>query len=89
VLSRDIYLGALPWVLMQVLLVVIVIFVPQTVTVFLTKEATIDLDSVKIEMPQSSEEGSQSLTIQAPSAVQEKEASDLEQKRINELFNKK
>ena len=56
---------------------------------FLTKEATIDLDSVKIEMPQSSEEGSQSLTIQAPSAEQEKEASDLEQKRINELFNKK
>ncbi|WP_428419747.1 TRAP transporter large permease [Methylibium sp.] len=49
--SRDIYLGAIPWVLLQLLLVVIVIFVPQTVTVFLDKEEKIDLDKVKIEMP--------------------------------------
>ena len=50
--SRDIYLGAIPWVGLQLLLVVIVIFVPQTVTVFLDKEQVIDLDKVKIDAPE-------------------------------------
>lgn len=49
--SKDIYLGAIPWVLLQLLLVVIVIFVPQTVTVFLDKKEKIDTDKVQIEMP--------------------------------------
>lgn len=49
--SRDIYLGAIPWVLLQLVLVVIVIFVPQTVTVFLDKEQKVDIDKVQIEMP--------------------------------------
>ncbi len=49
--SRDIYLGAIPWVLLQLLLVVIVIFVPQTVTMFLDKEVKIDIDKVQLEMP--------------------------------------
>ena len=47
--SSDIYMGSIPWVFMQLILVVIVIFVPQTVTVFLDKEVKIDLDKVKIE----------------------------------------
>ena len=51
VLSRDIYLGAIPWVLLQLMLVVIVIFVPQTVTMFLDKESKVDIDKVQIEMP--------------------------------------
>lgn len=42
--SRDIYLGAIPWVVMQLLLVVIVIFVPQTVTAFLEKEQAMDMN---------------------------------------------
>jgi tripartite ATP-independent transporter DctM subunit len=42
--SKDIYLGAIPWVAMQMLLVLIVIFVPQTVTVFLDKPVVLDLD---------------------------------------------
>ena len=49
--SSDIYLGALPWVGMQLLLVAIVIFVPQTVTIFLDKPEAIDPDKVKIEIP--------------------------------------
>ena len=92
VLSRDIYLGALPWVLMQLLLVIIVIFVPQTVTVFLTKEVAVDLDSVKIEMPMPSEaidSPTDSLTLSTPSSSQDKSNIDEEQKRMNELFNKK
>ena len=49
VLSRDIYMGAIPFVVLQLLLVAIVIFVPQTVTVFLDKPVVVDLD--KVEMP--------------------------------------
>jgi tripartite ATP-independent transporter DctM subunit len=48
--SKDIYLGAIPFVLLQLLLVVIVIFVPQTVTMFLDKEKVVDLDKVEIPM---------------------------------------
>ena len=42
--SKDIYLGAIPWVIMQLILVGIVIFFPQTVTVFLDKEKVLDID---------------------------------------------
>jgi tripartite ATP-independent transporter DctM subunit len=49
--SRDIYLGAIPWVLLQLLLVVVVIFVPQTVTAFLDKPVVVDLDKVEISAP--------------------------------------
>jgi tripartite ATP-independent transporter DctM subunit len=51
VLSNDIYLGAIPWVVMQLILVLLVIFFPQTVTVFLDKEVVVDLDKVRIEAP--------------------------------------
>ncbi len=54
VLSRDIYLGSVPFVLLQLLLVALVIFVPQTVTVFLDKPVVVDLD--KVEMPQVEQE---------------------------------
>ncbi len=55
--SSDIYLGAIPWVLMQLILVGIVIFFPQTVTMFLDKELNIDIDKVKIEAPTESSFG--------------------------------
>ena len=49
--SSDIYLGAIPWVGMQLILVAIVIFVPQTVTVFLPKEEKIDTEKIQIDVP--------------------------------------
>ncbi len=49
--SRDIYLGAIPWVILQLMLVVVVIFFPQTVTVFLDKPIDIDINSIQIEAP--------------------------------------
>jgi tripartite ATP-independent transporter DctM subunit len=55
--SNDIYLGAIPWVVMQLILVVIVIFFPQTVTVFLDKEKVIDIDKVNIGTPALSNDG--------------------------------
>jgi len=96
VLSDDIYLGAIPWVLMQVLLVAIVIFVPQTVTVFLDKEEKVDLDKVRIEVPAdetpalpdpNSLSAPDPLKPGDPSAADK--AADEEQKKIDELFNKK
>ncbi|HEX5687718.1 MAG TPA: TRAP transporter large permease subunit [Ideonella sp.] len=42
--SRDIYMGAIPWVVMQLILVAIVIFVPETVTIFLEKDKVVDME---------------------------------------------
>jgi TRAP-type mannitol/chloroaromatic compound transport system permease large subunit len=49
--SNDIYLGSIPWVGLQLLLVLIVIFFPQTVTVFLEKKVKVDVDSIQLEIP--------------------------------------
>ena len=47
--SKDIYLGAVPFVLLQLVLVLVVIFVPQTVSVFLDQAPVVDLN--KVELP--------------------------------------
>jgi tripartite ATP-independent transporter DctM subunit len=49
--SSDIYWGAIPWVLLQLVMVAVVIAFPLSVTAFLDKEQKIDLDKVKIEIP--------------------------------------
>jgi len=49
--SSDIYLGSIPWVIMQLILVAIVIFIPQTVTSFLDKPVSVDINNVQIEAP--------------------------------------
>ncbi len=103
--SNDIYLGSIPWVIMQLMLVVIVIFVPQSVTVFLDEEIKVDLDKVKIEMP--AEEApakdaagalkpEESLPSSTDTAALEKaagsaadKAADDEQKKIDDLFKEK
>ncbi len=54
--SNDIYMGALPWVGLQLLLVLIVIFFPQTVSVFLDQPTAVDANKVRIELP-AQEEG--------------------------------
>jgi hypothetical protein len=48
--SKDIYLGAIPWVVMQLMLVAVVIFWPESVTAWLDKEQKVNVDDVKIEM---------------------------------------
>jgi hypothetical protein len=53
--SNDIYLGSIPWIIMQLILVAVVIFVPETVTVFLDKDIVVDVDKVKIEIPADAE----------------------------------
>src|SRR5499427_6272774 len=49
--SSDIYWGAIPWVVLQVILVVIVIFWPQSVTYWIDRSSRIDPSKVKIEIP--------------------------------------
>ena len=85
--SNDIYLGAIPWVGMQLILVMIVIFFPQTVTVFLDKEEKIDVDKVIIERPVEAPEA-----VSAPGAAASGAAAssaDDEQKKIDDLFKGK
>ncbi|MCX7274963.1 MAG: TRAP transporter large permease subunit, partial [Burkholderiales bacterium] len=48
--SSDIYMGAIPWVVLQLILVAILIFWPGMVTMWLDKEVVVDLDKVKIEV---------------------------------------
>ncbi len=50
--TSDIYWGAIPWLVLQLLLVIILIFWPGAVTYWLDKGPTIDPNSVKIEIPQ-------------------------------------
>ena len=48
--SSDIYYGALPWVGLQLILVAIVIFIPESVTYFVDKPtATIDTNATSID----------------------------------------
>jgi tripartite ATP-independent transporter DctM subunit len=50
--SRDIYLGSIPFIVLQLVLVAVVIAFPQTVTALLDKPAVIDLDKVEMPMPE-------------------------------------
>jgi hypothetical protein len=65
-------MGAIPWVIMQIILVFVVIFVPQSVTMFLDKEVKIDVDKVQIEMQVD------------PTKTQSSAAED--QRKMDELF---
>jgi tripartite ATP-independent transporter DctM subunit len=49
--SSDIYLGSIPWVLLQLSLVAILIFWPGMVTMWLDKPPTVDLDKIHIQVP--------------------------------------
>ncbi len=51
--SADIYLGAIPWLVLQLLLVAILIFFPGIVTGFLEKPQAIDLQSIEIKLDES------------------------------------
>jgi tripartite ATP-independent transporter DctM subunit len=84
--SSDIYLGSIPWVIMQLILVAIVIFVPQTVTMFLDKEVVVDIDKVVIEAPVDDTPPAEP-TLDGPADANK--SSDDEQKKMDELFKTK
>jgi hypothetical protein len=48
--SSDIYYGALPWVGLQLILVAIIIFIPETVTYFIDKPAVaMDVNAISVD----------------------------------------
>jgi tripartite ATP-independent transporter DctM subunit len=49
--SSDIYLGAIPWVAMQLILVAIVIFWPESVTYWIDSGPKVDPSTIRIEVP--------------------------------------
>jgi tripartite ATP-independent transporter DctM subunit len=51
VLSRDIYWGAVPWLFLQLLLVAVVIFWPESVTYWIDRGTGVDPASVTIDAP--------------------------------------
>ncbi|MGB6251830.1 MAG: TRAP transporter large permease subunit, partial [Bradyrhizobium sp.] len=50
--SSDIYWGAMPWIGLQAIMVALVIAFPITVTGLLDKPLNVDLNKIKIEVPQ-------------------------------------
>jgi len=72
---------------MQLVLVVIVIFVPETVTMFLDKEEKIDLDKVVIEMPSEQEAPEVELKLDGTKPSDAENAAE-EQKKMEDLFKK-
>ena len=85
--SSDIYLGSIPWVIMQLILVAVVIFVPETVTMFLDKEAVVDIDKVIIDAPPSMDTPEPTLENTDPAKAQAD--AEAEQKKIDDLFKSK
>ncbi|MFH0296544.1 TRAP transporter large permease subunit [Bradyrhizobium sp. 31Argb] len=63
VLSRDIYLGALPWVGLQLVLVAIVIFWPASVTYWIDKRSNVDPATIRIDLPKTDSEDSDTSTV--------------------------
>ncbi len=49
--SSDIYWGAVPWVLLQLILVIVVIFWPESVTFWLDSGPAVDPSKIKIDLP--------------------------------------
>jgi len=62
--TRDIYMGAIPWLILQLILVGILIAFPELVTFFLEKAPEVDLDTVQIVLPSTG--GGEAPTFQAP-----------------------
>jgi hypothetical protein len=50
--TSEIYWGAIPWVVLQVILVIIVIFWPGSVTYWIDRGARIDPSKIQIDIPQ-------------------------------------
>jgi tripartite ATP-independent transporter DctM subunit len=67
--SSDIYMGAIPWVFLQLILVAILIFWPGMVTMWLDKELNVDLDTIKIEVQSVDDAPPDPVPPKAPGAV--------------------
>jgi hypothetical protein len=95
VTTMQIYWGAVPFVLIQVVMVGLLIAFPGIVTSGLDKEEKVDLDKIQRQMnremleaarpPASAASGVEAM----PNPAEDQKSADEEQKKIDELFNKK
>ena len=77
VTTGQIYWGAVPFVVIQLIMVGLIITFPGIVTGGLTKQATVNIDQIKIEMPAESTEPEEApLMGGANSGTDEKDAGD-------------
>ena len=76
--SSDIYWGAVPWVILQLIMVALVVAMPKLVTVFLDKDLNVDLDKVKIELPVEPGSGDPDKDQEDAQKDQDKAASDIQ-----------
>ncbi len=95
VTTMQIYWGAVPFVLIQIVMVGLLIAFPGLVTGSLDKEQKVDLDKVQLQMNQEMQEAAKPPAAAAsgveamPNPADDQKAADEEQKKIDELFNKK
>jgi tripartite ATP-independent transporter DctM subunit len=92
VTTMQIYWGAVPFVLIQIVMVGLIIGFPTIVSSGLDKAEKIDLDKVQIEMNKDLQQGAPTPGSPASDAVlspaEEQKAADEEQKKIDDLFKK-
>jgi tripartite ATP-independent transporter DctM subunit len=93
VTTMQIYWGAVPFVLMQIVMVSLIITFPGIVTGGLDKTQKIDLNKVMQEMNkdlqmQPAAPASDALLQGLPNPAEQQKSADEEQKRIDELFKK-
>jgi TRAP-type mannitol/chloroaromatic compound transport system permease large subunit len=96
VTTMQIYWGAVPFVLIQVVMVGLIIFFPGIVTGGLDKEQKVDLDKIQIQMNQEAQDaakpaapGASGAVEAMPNPAEEAKTEADEQKKIDDLFNKK
>jgi TRAP-type mannitol/chloroaromatic compound transport system permease large subunit len=95
VTTMQIYWGAVPFVLIQIIMVGLLIAFPGLVTSGLDKEEKVDLDKVQIQMNKEMQDSAKPPAAAAsgveamPNPADDQKAADEEQKKIDELFNKK
>ncbi|MEN9758981.1 MAG: hypothetical protein RL676_130, partial [Pseudomonadota bacterium] len=84
--SSDIYLGAIPWVGMQLLLVAVLIFFPGIVTGFLESPAAADLQSIEIQLDEGAshlnpQEGEGGASAAGPGLIPQEDPADYFKRR--------
>jgi TRAP-type mannitol/chloroaromatic compound transport system permease large subunit len=94
VTTMQIYWGAVPFVIIQIIMVGLIIAFPAIVSGGLDKTEKVDLDKVQMQMNQEMQQATPAAPaasgIEAmPNPAEEQKSADEEQKKLDELFNKK
>jgi len=95
VTTMQIYWGAVPFVIIQVVMVGLIIFFPGIVSSGLDVEQKVDLEKVQMQMNQEAQDAAKPPDVGAsgveamPNPAEDAKSADEEQKKMDELFNKK